>query len=105
MHNTASFRRAAFYSQLKSKVGNVLAKAIDLRTMATLTSMVIYSFAHTYPSHSQTSRLLFTSLSSSCTPFPRFTSHFLVTPFHVLVQPDYVVTLDPDVNWCGEEKP
>jgi hypothetical protein len=52
------YRRAAFSSQLKSKVGNILAKAAALRI-----TLNIASKSHTHPSHSQNSRLLTSSLS------------------------------------------
>jgi hypothetical protein len=63
------FCRAAFHSQLKSKVGNVLAKATALRINLNIDGAPISSRAHTHPSHSQTPRLLFTSLSLG-TAFP-----------------------------------
>jgi hypothetical protein len=50
----------AFFSQLKSKVGNILAKATALRINLYIDGAPIGSRAHTHPSHSQTSRLLFT---------------------------------------------
>ena len=56
------FRRAAFYSQLKSKVGNILAKATALPINLNTDGAPIASRVHTHPSHSQTSHLLFTSL-------------------------------------------
>ena len=56
-------RCAAFYSQLISKVGNILAKAKVLRINLNIYGAPIGSHAHTHPSHSQTSRLLFTCLS------------------------------------------
>ena len=69
MDNTTrtSFRRAAFYSQLKSTVGNIFAKATALRINLDIDDSTITS-EHTHPSHSQTS-LLSTSLSLG-TPFP-----------------------------------
>ncbi len=57
------FRRAAFLTQLKSKVGLTLAKAADLRVNLNLDGAPIESKSHTHPSHSQTSRLLTSSLS------------------------------------------
>ena len=66
------FRRAAFYSQLKSKVDNILAKTTALRININIDDAPIASRARTHSSHSQTSRLLFTSLSFG-TPFPRST--------------------------------
>ena len=56
-------RRAAFSSMLKSRVGNILAKAADLRINLNLDGDPITSKSHTHPSHSQTSRLLTSSLS------------------------------------------
>jgi hypothetical protein len=66
------FHRAAFHSQLKSKVGNILAKTTALRINLNIDDAPISSRTHTHPSHSQTSRLLSTSLSLG-TPFPRST--------------------------------
>ena len=57
------YRRAAFSSQLKSKVGNILAKAAALRITLNIDGAPIASKSHTHPSHSQTSRLLTSSLS------------------------------------------
>jgi hypothetical protein len=57
------FRRAAFFSNLKSKRGNLLAKAAALRLNLNLDGAPIASKSHTHPSHSQTSRLLTSSLS------------------------------------------
>jgi hypothetical protein len=64
-HDQFRFRRASFYSQLKYKVGNILAKATALRINLNIDGAPI--------SRSQTSRLLSTSLSLSI-PFPRSTS-------------------------------
>jgi hypothetical protein len=66
------YRRAAFSSQLKSKVGNILAKAAALRITLNIDGAPIASKSHTYPSHSQTSRLLISPLSSGV-PVPRAT--------------------------------
>ena len=57
------FRRAAFSAQLKAKVGSTLAKAAALRTNLNIDGAPITSRTHTHPSHSQTSRLLTSSLS------------------------------------------
>ena len=57
------FRRAAFSSQLKSEVGNILAKAAALRITLNIDGAPIASKSHTHPSHSQTSRLLTSSVS------------------------------------------
>ena len=64
------FRRAAFSQQLKSKVGLALAKAEALRINLNLDGAPIASKSHTHPSHSQTSRLLTSSLSLGV-PVPR----------------------------------
>jgi hypothetical protein len=67
------FRRAAFYSQLKSKVSNILAKAATaLRINLNFHGGPVASRSHTHPSHSQTSRLLSSSLSLGI-PFPSST--------------------------------
>ncbi len=65
-------RRAAFSSQLKSKIGNILAKAAALRITLKIDGAPLASRSHTYPSHSQTSRLLTSSLSLGV-PVPRAT--------------------------------
>jgi hypothetical protein len=64
------FRRAAFLQQLKSKVGLALAAAATLRINLNLDGEPIGSKSHTLPSHSQTSRLLTSSLSLGV-PVPR----------------------------------
>jgi hypothetical protein len=64
------FRRAAFLQELKSKVGLALAKAAVLRINLNLDGAPIVSKSHTHPSHSQTSRLLTSSLSLGV-PVPR----------------------------------
>jgi hypothetical protein len=66
------FRRAAFSSQLKAKVGSTLANAAALRVNFNLYGAPITSRTHTHPSHSQTSRLLTSSLSLGV-PVPRAT--------------------------------
>ena len=45
------FRHAAFSSQLKSKVGHILAKAAALRIMLNIDGTPIASRSHTHPSH------------------------------------------------------
>ncbi len=57
------YRRADFSSQLKSKIGNILAKVEALRINLNIDGAPIASRSHTHPSHSQTSRLLTSSLS------------------------------------------
>ncbi len=52
------FRHATFSSMMKSKCGNILAKAAALRINLNLDGSPITSQSHTHPSHSQTSRLL-----------------------------------------------
>jgi hypothetical protein len=64
------FRRSTFSSMLKSKCGNILAKAVALRFNLNLDGAPIPSKSHTHPSHSQTSRLLTSSLSLGV-PVPR----------------------------------
>jgi hypothetical protein len=64
------FRRAAFSTVLKSKVGLALVKAAALRIVLNLDGAPIVSKSHTHPSHSQTSRLLTSSLSLGL-PVPR----------------------------------
>ena len=65
-------RRAAFSAQLKAKVGSTLAKAAALRVNLKIDGAPITSRTHTHPSHSQTSRLLTSSLSLGV-PVPRAT--------------------------------
>ncbi len=65
-------RRAAFFSQLKAKTGLVLAKTAGLRITLNIDGDPIASRSHTHPSHSQTSRLLTSSLSLGI-PVPRAT--------------------------------
>jgi hypothetical protein len=64
------FRRAVFSAQLKSKVGLALAKTTALHVNLNLDGVPISSKSHTHPSHSQTSRLLTSSLSLGV-PVPR----------------------------------
>jgi hypothetical protein len=52
------YRRAAFSFMIKSRVGN-----IALRINLNIDGVPIVSKSHTHPSHSQTSRLLTSSLS------------------------------------------
>ena len=58
-----TFKRAAFSDQLCSKVGSTLTKVADLRVNLNVDGAPITSRTHTHPSHSQTSRLLTSSLS------------------------------------------
>jgi hypothetical protein len=64
------FRRAAFLQQIKSKVGLALDKAAAFHIVLNLDGAPIASKSHTHPSHSQTSRLLTSSLSLGL-PVPR----------------------------------
>ena len=66
------YRRAAFSSQLKAKVGCILAKVAALRINLNIDGAPIASKSHTHPSHSQTSRLSTSSLSLGV-PVPRAT--------------------------------
>jgi hypothetical protein len=64
------FLRAAFSQQLKGKVGLTLAKTATLGINLHLDGTPITSKSHTHPSHSETSRLLTSSLSLGV-PVPR----------------------------------
>ncbi len=64
------FRREAFSSMLNSRVSSILAKAAALRITLNLDGAPITSKSHTHSSHSQTSRLLTSSLSLGV-PVPR----------------------------------
>ena len=57
------FRHTAFSSHLKSKVGNILAKTVALRITLNIDGTPMASKSHTHTSHSQTSRVLTSSLS------------------------------------------
>ena len=57
------YHRTVFSSQFKSRVDNILVKVAVLRIMLNLDGVTITSKSHTHPSHSQTSRLLTSSLS------------------------------------------
>ena len=56
-------KRAAFLTQLKTKVGSSLVKAAAIRVNLNIDGAPITSRSHTHPSHSQESRLLTSSLS------------------------------------------
>ncbi len=60
-------KRVTFSSQIKSKVGNILAKVAALRIILNIDDSPIASKSHTHPSHSQTSRLLTSSMSLGVT--------------------------------------
>jgi hypothetical protein len=64
------FHRAAFSHLIKSKVSLALTKAAALRINLNIDGAPIASKSHTHPSHSQTSRLLTSSLSLGV-PVPR----------------------------------
>ncbi len=64
------YHRTVFSSMFKSRVGNILDKASGLRINLNLDGTPIASKSHTHPSHSQTSRLLTSSLSLGA-PVPR----------------------------------
>jgi hypothetical protein len=66
------YLRVVFSVQLKSKVGLTLGKVTDLRITLNLDGVPIIFKSHTPPSHSQTSRLLVSSLSLGI-PVPRAT--------------------------------
>jgi hypothetical protein len=65
-------RRVASSGTLKAKVGNTLTKVVVLRVNLNIDGSHITSKTHTHPSHSQTSRLLTSSLSLGV-PVPRAT--------------------------------
>ncbi len=66
------FRHATFSTQTKTKVGNTLVKSTTLRINLNIDGSPITSRTHTHPSHSETSRLLTSSLSLGV-PVPRAT--------------------------------
>jgi hypothetical protein len=70
--SSTSRDRAAFSSKIEVKVGSTLAKTADVRLNLNLDGVPITSRTHTHPSHSQTSRLLTSSLSLGV-PVPRTT--------------------------------
>ncbi len=66
------YRRAVFSSMLKSRVEKILAKAAALRVTLNLDGAPITSKSHTHLTHSQSFRLLTSSLSLGV-PVPRAT--------------------------------
>jgi hypothetical protein len=58
-----NFRRESFSVQFKTKIVNILTKATALRITLNIDDATVASRSHTHPSHSQTSRLLTSSLS------------------------------------------
>jgi hypothetical protein len=65
-------RRPTFSTHLKAKVGSTLAKSTVSRINLNIDGTPITSRTHTHPSHSETSRLLTSSLSLGV-PVPRST--------------------------------
>jgi hypothetical protein len=57
-NNQFDYRHAAFSSQFKSKVVNILTKVEELRVTLNIDGTPTDSKSHTHPSHSQTSRFL-----------------------------------------------
>ena len=66
------FRRTVFSPPLKAKVDSTLAKSESCRVNLNIDGTTITSRTHTHPSHSETSRLLTSSLSLGV-PVPRTT--------------------------------
>jgi hypothetical protein len=56
------FKRAVFSSQIKSKWDNILTKTASLRITLDIDDAPVTSRSHTHPSHSQTARLLTSSM-------------------------------------------
>ena len=69
---TIHFLRTVFLTTLNVKVGSTLTKAAALRITLNIDGVSITSRTNTHPSHSQTSRLLTSSLSLGV-PVPRAT--------------------------------
>ena len=61
------YKRVVFSSHLKSKVGNILTKSAALRITLNVDGAPVVSRSHTHPSHSQTARLLTSSMSIGIT--------------------------------------
>jgi hypothetical protein len=61
------FKHGAFSSQLRSKVGNILAKVEALRITLNVDGTPVVSRSHTHQSHSETARLLTSSMSLGIT--------------------------------------
>ncbi len=66
------YRRVVFSSQIKSQIGNILAKVTSLQIILNIDYPPVSSRSHTHPSHSKTSCLLTSSLSLGV-PVPRST--------------------------------
>ena len=61
------YKRVSISSQFKSKVGNILAKTGALWITLNIDDAPVASRSHTHPSHSQTARLLTSSMSLGIT--------------------------------------
>ena len=61
------FKRATFSSNLMSKVGNILVKTETLRITRNVDDGPVASRSRTHPSHSETARLLTSSMSLGIT--------------------------------------
>ncbi len=61
------YKRVSFSSQLRDKVGNILTKDTTLRITLNVDDTPVVSRSHTHPSHSQTVRLLTSSMSLGIT--------------------------------------
>ena len=61
------FKHTVFSSQLKSKVGNILAKDTALWITLNIDDTPVVPRSHTHPPHSETFRLLTSSMSSGVT--------------------------------------
>ncbi len=70
------FRRSAFSVTLKVKVGSTLVKVVDFRIFLNVDGAPITSKTHTHHSHSQTSRLLTSSLTLGDPDVPTLTYSF-----------------------------
>jgi hypothetical protein len=84
------FLRVTYSTQIKSKCENLLDKTEILRINLNLDGTPIVSKCHTHPSHSETCRLLTSSLSSGVPVSHRysyisllFSSRFTSTKYHV----------------------
>ena len=76
-HGMFHYRCVVFSSPLKTKVGVILTKDVVVRVNLNIYGTPITSSTHTHPSHSQTSRLLTSSLSLGV-PVPRPTEFIRV---------------------------
>ena len=88
-------KRAAFSSQLKSKCGNILAKAAALRITLNVDDAPVASRSHTHPSHSQTARLLTSSMSSL-----NYKSFILLSHYRFIINKN-PCHHDAYEMWCG----